>query len=129
MNQQQNFVIIKKGDEEHRYYGSTLTELVSGGNLNSALFKEEKKPNYIIIVLLVIIYIIGMCLNLPNYQMAQFLFGSIIATILTVHLYIIYEKKFLFVGIVFVGIMLSLTASKLLDLSSFIEIMKGFFKL
>ena len=59
-------------------------------------------------------------------QVFKFLVGSVTSTALATHLYIVYEKKFLFGCIVFVGVLLSLTASNLLDISSLITIMKHF---
>ena len=128
MDEPQNLVIIRKGNEELRYYGDRLSQLIAGGYLNSSLIKEQKKPSYVLIILLAILFLIVSGIPPQNYQMFKFLSGSVISMVLGVHLYIIYKEKFLFVGVIFIGILLSLTASRLLEISSLVQIMKSWVK-
>ena len=127
MTDQKDFVIIRKGGEEHHYHGNTLAQIISGGILNSEIFKEQKKINYIFICILIIVFLIVLFLS-PFSQIFRFVCGSVISTILASHLYIVYEKKFLFGGIVVIGSLLSLTTTKLLDIQSFICFLNNFFK-
>jgi|GEM_PF-5743107 len=129
MNQQESYVVVRKGKEEAKFYGDTFSQLLAGGNLNLDLFKKEKKLSHILLLLLLVIFLVVLSVIPSNYQVVKFLTGSVVSTFLAGYLYIIYEKKFLFLGIVVVGIIISLVSSQLMGIPKLIEIIERLLKI